>query len=285
MATQCEGELREKYREVADCLLLQGLASDIDLVRDYLLKFTVSEQGRLLGKFMLDYSPKKRRFGLRADPGTSPGLFQRISGLLEPVVSVQSAVPVQVSMDWAGKATPENPLAAGGKKANPASGAAASPASALSGPDEPKPYLRKDTARCRFHAYVDGSYMKGRIGYGAVVIENNAVVVELYGRIEDPEALSARQVGGEIQAVLEVLDWCNRNGIDEIAILYDFENIEKWATGKYRTNTPMTQHYRQCILECGLHIVWNKVDSHTGVYWNDYADELAKRGANSGGNR
>ena len=72
-----------------------------------------------------------------------------------------------------------------------------------------------------------------------------------------------------------------KEGIEEVTIIYDFKNIEMWATGRYKTNTPMTQAFKNYIDNCNISITWYKVDSHTGISLNDRADELAKMGARS----
>jgi RimK family alpha-L-glutamate ligase len=139
--------------------------------------------------------------------------------------------------------------------------------------------ISSDVSGIRYQAYVDGSFIDGSVGYGAVILDQGTVKTEISGSVNDPEAVSSRQVGGEIEAVIEVLDWCKHENISEIAIFYDFQNIEKWATGEYKTNTPMTRRYKKYIDECGVSITWIKVESHTGVELNDRADELAKAGA------
>ena len=130
-----------------------------------------------------------------------------------------------------------------------------------------------------YQAYVDGSFIDGNVGYGAVILENGNIAAEISGSVDEPDAVGARQVGGEIRGVIEVLEWCKQKNIKKIAIFYDFQNIEKWATGEYRTNTPMTRAYKEYIDNCGVDISWFKVQSHTGVALNDRADALAKDGA------
>lgn len=130
----------------------------------------------------------------------------------------------------------------------------------------------------KFEVYSDGSYLNGKVGYGAVILKNDECIQELYGRVSDSYAVSSRQVGGEIKAVEHSLTWCSQNNVNDVTIYYDFENIEKWATGKYKANKLLTQKFKKFIDDCSINISWVKVKSHVGIKWNEAADVLAKKG-------
>ena len=133
----------------------------------------------------------------------------------------------------------------------------------------------------KFEIYVDGSFINGATGYGAVVLENGKVVDELSGAVDASEVNETRQVAGELVAVKEALNWCREHSVDEVSIYYDYLGIEKWATRQWKTNQPLTKDYARFVSECPIKIRWHKVDSHTGNRWNDRADALAKQGAGS----
>jgi ribonuclease HI len=133
----------------------------------------------------------------------------------------------------------------------------------------------------KFEIYVDGSFINGATGYGAVVLKNGKVVDELSGAVDASEVNETRQVAGELVAVKEALSWCREHSVDEVSIYYDYLGIEKWATRQWKTNQPLTKEYARFVGECPIKIHWHKVDSHTGNRWNDRADALAKRGAGS----
>jgi len=130
-----------------------------------------------------------------------------------------------------------------------------------------------------YEIYVDGSFINGAIGYGAVILSGGNVVGELYGAVDDRSVASARQVAGELFAVREALRWCKENSVAEVALFYDYYGIEKWATGRWKANQPLTISYREFVQNSGVRIRWHKVESHTGDRWNDRADALAKKGA------
>lgn len=132
-------------------------------------------------------------------------------------------------------------------------------------------------ARCEI--YVDGSFINGATGYGAVVLKNGKVVDELCGSVGAAEVNGTRQVAGELIAVKEALAWSRAHSVDEVDIYYDYLGIEKWATAQWKTNQPLTKEYARFVRACPIKIHWHKVDSHTGDRWNDRADALAKKGA------
>ncbi|NLJ48204.1 MAG: ribonuclease HI, partial [Candidatus Atribacteria bacterium] len=124
-------------------------------------------------------------------------------------------------------------------------------------------------------AYVDGSYYNHKVGYGAVIIRNNKIENELFGRV--PKEFShSRQVGGELFAVLQVVQWCQKENIPEITINFDYWGIQKWVTGEWKTNISLTKNYADFIHNSPIQIHWQKVKSHSGDLWNQRADELAK---------
>ena len=131
----------------------------------------------------------------------------------------------------------------------------------------------------RYEIYVDGSFINGATGYGAVILKDGEVFDELCGRVDASEVDDTRQVAGELVAVKEALTWCLAHSVDEVDIYYDYLGIEKWATRQWKTNQPLTKNYAEFVRTCPVKIHWHKVDSHTGNRWNDRADALAKKGA------
>ena len=130
-----------------------------------------------------------------------------------------------------------------------------------------------------YHIYVDGSYFKGVTGYGLTILKDGKVVKELYGSISEEEACGTHQVAGELFATGKAMKWCEENNIDEAHLYYDYEGIEKWATGRWQAKQELTQRYKKFMGNCKVKVFWHKVASHTGDKWNDRADELAKMGA------
>ena len=131
------------------------------------------------------------------------------------------------------------------------------------------------------HAYVDGSFIRGKVGYGLVIIQDNQNIFEDFGSVDNPEYQEARQVAGELTAVGKVLQWCMKHAHKSITVHYDYAGIEEWAKGRWRAKQPLTQRYAAFVASSGIKIHFNKIAAHTGDYWNEYADILAKKGTDN----
>ena len=64
-----------------------------------------------------------------------------------------------------------------------------------------------------------------------------------------------------------------------IYIYHDYEGIARWANGEWKANKEKTQAYQQFIKESRekIQIIFVKVAAHTGVKYNEQADQLAKK--------
>ena len=82
-------------------------------------------------------------------------------------------------------------------------------------------------------------------------------------------------------AVQHGLSWCQEHGVEAVDVFFDYAGIENWATGRWQAKNEFTQVYARFVQMCDIIIRWHKVKSHSGNYWNDRADELAKQGAGS----
>lgn len=144
--------------------------------------------------------------------------------------------------------------------------------------EKKKEHSEKYSHHTGLSAYVDGSYIKGKIGFGFVILLDNNKVFEDQGKVSNPEYQDARQVAGELTAVGKVIQWCITHNHTSITIYYDYAGIEAWVTGTWRAKQPLTQRYAAFVKNSGISVHWKKVAAHTGNYWNDYVDELAKKG-------
>ena len=81
------------------------------------------------------------------------------------------------------------------------------------------------------------------------------------------------------------MQYCIDNSIDKLDIYYDYEGIEKWCTGAWRTNKEGTSQYKAYYdsVKSQIDIRFIKVKGHSGDVNNDRADLLAKSALGIGG--
>jgi len=129
--------------------------------------------------------------------------------------------------------------------------------------------------------YVDGSFSNGSTGYGIVILKDGEVIEELFGLVPAEFVSGTHQIAGELYAVTKAIQWCQRNSVREMDVFYDYDGIEKWASGEWKTKKHLTRSYAELIRNSGININWHKVDSHTGDRWNERADGLASKAVRS----
>ena len=103
------------------------------------------------------------------------------------------------------------------------------------------------------YAYIDGSY--DRIND---MVNNNSKYAE--------------------EAAKFVMWYAVDKKISEITLFYDYQGIESWATGKWKTNLDYTKNYKEFADKVSTRVKVNfvKVKAHTGVELNERVDKLAK---------
>lgn len=135
-------------------------------------------------------------------------------------------------------------------------------------------------------AYVDGSYEDSikKYAFGCVFIMPNGEIYTEYGNGDNPQSLQHRNVTGEMLGAMYAVRFAMANGFDSIEIRYDYEGIEKWVTGAWRSKTELTQKYAAAMREWSgsIAIKFTKVAAHTNERFNDLADQMAKTGLTEG---
>jgi ribonuclease HI len=130
--------------------------------------------------------------------------------------------------------------------------------------------------------YVDGSYNDALPKYalGCVFLLPDGRIFVEYGNGDNPQSLKHRNVTGEMLGAMYAVRAAMMNGYSSIEICYDYEGIEKWVTGAWRSKTELTQKYAAAMQEWGksIRITFTKVAAHTNVKYNELADQTAKRG-------
>lgn len=132
--------------------------------------------------------------------------------------------------------------------------------------------------------YVDGSFMveKENFSYGLVVVENNEVIYTASGVGFDKEAISLRNVSGEVLGAQKAVEFAKDRGYKEITIAYDYQGVESWALGTWKRNNRITKNYHEFMQKnmAEVKVRFKKIKGHSGDKYNDMADELAKSALN-----
>lgn len=102
---------------------------------------------------------------------------------------------------------------------------------------------KKKNSHIKF--YTDGSYntKKNQYGWSFVTVIDGKQGYYKYGSGSNPNYLSSRQIGGELVAVLQALNYAEYKGYDEVCICYDYGGIEKWADGTWAARSAIAQSY------------------------------------------
>lgn len=141
-----------------------------------------------------------------------------------------------------------------------------------------------ETATGEVIAYVDGSFSKHqkKYSFGVVMIVNNEVIQTLQQSGNNPKYQGSWQIAGEVFGALHALHWAIKKGYKKITIYYDYLGIEKWAKGEWRANKDVSKDYKESYQKLAPHIEveFVKVKAHTGVEYNEMADQLAKDALN-----
>lgn len=136
------------------------------------------------------------------------------------------------------------------------------------------------------HIWVDGSCLpntNGRLSFGwaYVVLDNERELHRASGNDVPAEARRHRNVAGEIQAVLQALEWCRERGVTAAAIHFDYQGLASWVEGTWKTMTPFTRAYAESVRALGMTLTWHKVQAHSGEPYNELVDQLAREAARS----
>lgn len=131
------------------------------------------------------------------------------------------------------------------------------------------------------HAYVDGSFNTNTFEYGSGIcfIIDGEVIWEKSIKGTDPIFAQQRNVAGEMRAAMAAVVFAHRMHLTEFYLHYDYMGIEQWVTGGWKRNNDYTRKYHDFMNEMSnkIKIKFRKVKAHSGVTYNDKADELAKK--------
>ncbi len=130
--------------------------------------------------------------------------------------------------------------------------------------------------------YVDGSYEHslGKYAFGCVFLMPDGTIYVENGSGNNPESAKLRNVTGEMLGAMFAVRFAIKNGFKKVEIRYDYEGVEKWVTGAWKSKTELTQKYSMSMRmwQAQIEMSFTKVVAHSNVYYNEMADQLAKQG-------
>jgi len=123
-----------------------------------------------------------------------------------------------------------------------------------------------------------------KYGFGCIFILPDGRIYTEYGNGDNPDSLKQRNVSGEMLGAMYAVRFALNSGFTVIEIRYDYEGIEKWVTGAWKSKNDLTKKYAQTMLGWGqkIQIRFTKVPAHSKVKYNELADETAKLGVANG---
>lgn len=128
-------------------------------------------------------------------------------------------------------------------------------------------------------AYVDGSYHAGtgEFSYGVVILRDGQEIC-FKEKQNDAELAAMRNVAGEIMGAWRAMRYAVEEGLSQITIVHDYEGIARWCLGDWKANKKGTKAYKAYYdsIKGKVHINFQKVKGHSGDYYNDMVDKLAK---------
>lgn len=128
-------------------------------------------------------------------------------------------------------------------------------------------------------AYVDGSFDLSNFtySYGVVFITRDGKET-FSGRADDMELAQMRNVSGEIKGAMVAMEIAVAEGIDVLHLHFDYTGIRDWAEGNWKTNKAGTKSYKKFYdsIKDRLEVKFIKVKAHSGIEYNEEADQLAK---------
>ena len=136
-------------------------------------------------------------------------------------------------------------------------------------------------------AFVDGSYNSktNTYGWGGFLIDKLGNKHILQGSGKEIELCKMRNVAGEILGASAAIQTALKLGMEKLTIYYDYEGVEKWVTGKWHAKKKGTMDYARLAksaMKSGLKLYFKHVKAHSGVPFNEEADNLAKKSVGLG---
>ena len=76
---------------------------------------------------------------------------------------------------------------------------------------------------------------------------------------------------------VSAIEWAIENNLKFLTIYHDYMGVGMWGRGEWKTNLDMTRWYKEFVEDArsSIEINFVKVPAHSGVKYNEMADQLA----------
>lgn len=129
-------------------------------------------------------------------------------------------------------------------------------------------------------AFVDGSFdvKSGRYAFGCIILYPDGTREEKNGTGNNPDAVTARNVAGELLGTMYAIKRAAQQGYKKLIIYHDYEGISAWYQKRWKANSYVALEYLKFIdgYREAMGIRFVKVEAHTGNTLNEAVDRLAK---------
>lgn len=131
-----------------------------------------------------------------------------------------------------------------------------------------------------YYCYVDGSFTSASTyaGWGWILLKDGEQIAYQNGRT--PKEALSRNIDGELYGSIDAIRYAIAKSIPQVTLCHDYEGIEAWATGRWQAKSEIAKAYVSVIsqLKEQIRVRFKKVSAHSGEYWNEKVDALAKAG-------
>lgn len=153
-----------------------------------------------------------------------------------------------------------------------------------------EPYLIKEDGtypkEC-LHCYVDGSFKDeaGNYSYGLVCVKNDEVLHFENGLGNNKDAISMRQIGGELLGALKALIYARDNNYKKMVLFFDYKGVCLHGIGYWDRDNEFSEQYYQWVQKFmkanpDIEVVYCKTTAHSLDDYNELADGFAKKAIN-----
>lgn len=145
--------------------------------------------------------------------------------------------------------------------------------------NENKKFIDKNSEILKI--YIDGSYdeIKKKSGWAFCIVDNFKILHKGFGICIETQN-DTRQVLAEIYALYKAILFLVEKDIKKALIYYDYKGIENWIKGIWKVKNKeiadIVDRINEEIKNNRIEISFVKIASHTGDYFNELVDKMAK---------